>query len=70
MFLDLDVNQYFNGITPDTVGRTSRLFTTENKKLTGAFSQFVSNDWTKQKLSGRIKIMNNSKTKINKLSER
>ena len=59
MFLDLDVNRYFNGITPDTVGRTSRSFTTKNKKLTGAFSQFVSNDWTKRKLSGRIKIMDN-----------
>jgi hypothetical protein len=50
----LDINHYFNGITPYAVGRTSRSFTTKNKKLTGEFSQFVSNNWrTKQKLSGR-----------------
>ena len=69
MFLDLDTQHYFNGITPDTVGRAFRSFTTKNKKLTGMFSQFMSDEWSKRKLSDRIKILDNlSKLGPNKVN--
>jgi hypothetical protein len=63
MFLNLNIQHCFNGLNPDPVGHISRSFTTKNKKLIGEFNIFVASDWSKQKISERIKIME----KISKL---
>lgn len=57
MFLDLDIKRYFKGITTDLVSRQSRSFTTKNEKLTAGFNSYVSDEWLKRKMTGRIKIM-------------
>jgi hypothetical protein len=44
LFLDLDIKQYFNGLSSDPVSRLSRAFTTKNEKLTTAFIKFVADE--------------------------
>jgi hypothetical protein len=57
LFLDLDIKQYFNGLTSDPVSRLSRAFTTKNEKLKTAFIKYVDNEWLKRKLTDRIKCI-------------
>jgi hypothetical protein len=57
MFFDLDIQRYFNGVTPDPVGRPSRSFTTKNTKLTSVFNTYVAEEWTKRKMTDCIRVM-------------
>ncbi len=57
LFMDIDIIQDFNGITTDRINLKTRSFTTKNKKRTDLFRKEIQKEWTRRKLTARIKIL-------------
>ncbi len=57
LFIDMDTDRLFKGLTEGPVRVRTRNFTTQNKKRTSVFLNAIQLEWNRRNLSKRVKIV-------------